>query len=308
MNSGHKSAFSAGIWQLGEVAVCRLGFGTKRLSGSASIKINNPTDRERIVGLLRRAVELGVNHFDSAYFYPTIAESPKQGEFTALNWANELLRLALSPYSAELVVATKVGPGEDGLDRPDQLRARVEADLRALGKDSLDLVYFWQLGLESVTDHFGELARLRDAGLIKHLGLSNIRPQHLAQAQAIAPVVAVQNRYSVDFGRVNDELLQTCGDQGIAFVPYFALTGSGREGGGLADSEAVLTVARDHAATPAQVRLAWTLSRGPHVLAIPGTSDPDHLDDNVAAGAIRLSADQLALLDRESDVAGAGHS
>ena len=110
-------------------------------------------------------------------------------------------------------------------------------------------------------------------------------------------MVAVQNRYGVDFGRVNDEMLTLCGEQGIAFVPFFAVTGAGRETGGVATSDAVTAIAQAHGATPAQIRLAWTLSRGRHVLAIPGTGNPHHLVENVAAGAIMLTAADLAVLD-----------
>ena len=137
------------------------------------------------------------------------------------------------------------------------------ADLRALGRDHLDLVYLRQGGLESVAEHFGVLAELQQAGLIRHLGLSSVRTEHLTQAQEVAPVATVSNRYAVDFGRVNDELLASCREQGIAFVPFFALTGEGREVGGVAAHDVVSAVAQAHGATAAQVRLAWTLSRGP---------------------------------------------
>ncbi len=153
-----------------------------------------------------------------------------------------------------------------------------------------------QAGLDSIAEHFGALAELRDAGLIRHLGISNVRSEHLAQAQEIAPVVCVQNRYGVDFGRVNDDLLDTCAEQGIAFVPFFTITGTGREAGGVTDNEAVRSVACAHGATSAQVRLAWALSRGPHVLTIPGTGNPDHLVENIGAGALRLTADELSSL------------
>lgn len=283
-------AASAGTWVLGDLSVNRIGFGAKRLAGRTAF------DPDRVVGLLRRAVELGVNHIDTAAFYPTYADDDQEThDFTALNWANELINRALAPYPDDLVIATKVGPTDAGMARPDQLRGLVEENLRQLGRDSLDVVNLWQSGLDSIAEHFGALAELRDAGLIRHLGISNVRPQHLAQAQAIAPVVCVQNRYGVDFGRVNDELLRTCGEQGIAFVPFFALAATGREAGGVIDNDAVLAMARAHDVTPAQVRIAWTLSRGPHVLAIPGTGNPDHLAENIAAGAIRLS--DLRVLD-----------
>ncbi len=288
-------AAAAGTWQLGDLTVNRIGFGTKRLAGDGSLDIDTPRDRDRTIRLLRRAVELGVNHIDTAAFYPSYGELGETG-FTSLGWANALVREAFAPYPDDLVIATKVGPTEEGLARPDQLRGLVEADLRDLGRDHLDLVYLRQHGLDSIAEHFGVLADLRDAGLIRHLGVSSIRLPHLEEARKIAPVVSVQNRYSVDFGRVNDELLTTCGDEGIAFVPYFGLAGEGREGGGVAPNETVQTVADRHGATPAQVRIAWTLSRGPHLLVIPGTGDPDHLAENVAAGALSLSADELASL------------
>ena len=247
--------------------------------------------------LLRRAVELGVDHIDTAAFYPSVAnEAEGPNSFTSLDVANELIREALAPYDEGLVVATKVGPTSQGLARPDQLRALVEADLRALGRDSLDLVYLRQGGLESVAEHFGVLAELRDAGLIRDLGLSGVRAEHLAQAQEIAPVVAVSNRYALDFGRANDQLVDTCGAQGIAFVPFFSLTGERREAGGVAADDRVSEIAAAHGATPAQVRLAWVLSRGPHVLVIPGTSSEAHLVENLAAGDLELSPAELTAL------------
>ena len=268
----------------------RVGLGAKRLLRDGY----TAEDRDGAVRLLRRAVELGVNHIDTAAFYPSIAnvdEGP--GGFTSLDIANELIREALAPYPDDLLIATKVGPTPDGMARPDQLAALVEADLRALGRDHLDLVYLRQGGLESVVEHFGVLAELQRAGLVRHLGLSSVRAEHLAQAQALAPVVAVSNRYAVDFGRVNDELLESCREQGIAFVPFFALTGERREVGGVAADDVVNAVARAHSATPAQVRLAWTLSRGPHVLVIPGTSSQAHLAENLAAADLELSAAEL---------------
>jgi pyridoxine 4-dehydrogenase len=138
-------------------------------------------------------------------------------------------------------------------------------------------------GVESIADHFGALADLRDAGLIRHLGISGVGPEHLAEAQAIAPVVCVQNAFSIADQRPEArELMRACGEQGIAFVPFFAIAGAGRHGGPLADEPAQLTaVAREHRATAAQIRLAWTLGQGLHVLAIPGTGSPDHLVENV---------------------------
>jgi pyridoxine 4-dehydrogenase len=153
-------------------------------------------------------------------------------------------------------------------------------------------------GHESIAEHFGALAELRTAGLVRHLGVSAVRPSHLAEAQAIAPVVCVQNSYGLGYRRQQDEFLRSCGEQGVAFVPYFAIAGAGREAGTSgSEHDEVVAIAEAHGATPAQVRLAWTLQRGPHVLVIPGTGDPDHLVENVAAAALRLSATDLARLD-----------
>jgi pyridoxine 4-dehydrogenase len=260
------TAASAGVWTLGDLTVNRIGFGAMRLTANAD---GGPSDRGRVISVLRRAVELGVNHIDTAAFY-----------FSLLRCANELINAALAPYPADLVITTKVGPGRDPsgewlpLARPEQLRGQVEENLRQLGRDHLDVVNLRQHGLASVADHFGALSDLRDAGLIRHLGVSNVRSQHLPQAQAIAPVVCVQNQYGLHLRR-SDGLLSSCGEQGIAFVPFFAVTGPGREAGGVADDHVVRAVAAAHGATPAQIRLAWTLSRGPHVLAIPGTVGPD---------------------------------
>lgn len=152
--------------------------------------------------------------------------------------------------------------------------------------------------MRSVTEHFGALAELRAAGLIRHLGLSNVRPEHVAEARAIAPVVCVQNSYGLDWRRADESgLVDLCGELGIAFVPFFAVSGLRREAAAEQErDDRVCAVARAHAATPAQVRLAWTLHRGPHVLAIPGTTNPAHLDENIAAAALRLSPEELELL------------
>jgi aryl-alcohol dehydrogenase-like predicted oxidoreductase len=294
LSSGIPEIKSTEFWRLGDATIRRIGFGTKRLAGSTG---GGPDVQEQAVALLRRMVELGVNHLDTADFYPTYAEGGQTRSFEGLHWANDVIRRALAPYPKDLVVATKVGPTEDGLVRPDALPALVEGNLRALGKETLDVVYLRQAGLDDVSEHFGILAELRANGMIKHLGLSNVRVEHIAQAQEIAPVVAVQNRYGVGFGRVNDNILRLCGEQGIAFVPFFALTAASREVGRVSSDDVVQEVADQHNATPAQIRLAWTLSRGDHVLAIPGTSSPRHLEENLAAGAIRLSPGQLAVLD-----------
>ena len=147
------------------------------------------------------------------------------------------------------------------------------------------------------SDPMKQLDAFTRAGLIRHLGLSNVRPHHLAEAQAIAPVVCVQNPYGVGAFPEQEEMLRLCGEQGIAFVPFYSLAGTRRLAGLSGDDDpATNAVARTHGASPAQIRLAWTLHQGPHVLAIPGTGDVGHLEQNIAAGAIRLTPDDLTAL------------
>ena len=295
MTSQTITAAASGAWELGDRTVNRIGFGAMRLTqhGEALTPDAVPRDRDQAVRVLRRAVELGVNHVDTAAFY-----------FSPLRSANELINHALAPYPDDLVIVTKVGPGRDPSGTwlphatPGQLRGQVEENLRQLGRDHLDVVNLRIVGTDSIAERFGALAELRDAGLVLHLGLSNIRPHHLAEAQAIAPVVCVQNMYGIGAPSEQEELLRLCGEQGIAFVPFYSIAGDGRTAGAPAgDTGTVRDVARAHGVSTAQVRLAWTLHRGPHVLAIPGTGALDHLDQNVAAGSLRLSDEELAALD-----------
>jgi pyridoxine 4-dehydrogenase len=299
VNSPKVTADAAGSWQLGDLTVNRLGFGAMRLTGGPSPGDGAPgdgapSDRAQSVAVLRRAAGLGVNHIDTAAFY-----------FSALRSANELINTALAPYPDGLVIATKVGPWRDpwgawqGMARPDQLRGQVEQNLRQLGRDHLDLVSLRTLSVSKpVGEHFAALAALRDAGLVRNLGLSNVTVGQIDEALAIAPVATVQNRYSLDSRRPEaGDVLAACAARGIAFVPFFAIAGDGREGGKRpGELEPVMTVARAHGATPAQVRLAWTLAQGAHVLAIPGTGNLAHLTENVAAGALRLTGEDLAQL------------
>jgi aryl-alcohol dehydrogenase-like predicted oxidoreductase len=302
MSSQTITADAAGTWKLGDLPVHRLGFGAMRLTGSAAFHHGTPSDRDRSIAVLRKAIDLGVNHIDTAAFY-----------FSSLRSANELINSALAPYPDDLVVVTKVGPyraydGEWGTSaRPEDLRGHVEENLRQLGRDHLDVVNLRRMPkYDSITEHFGALAELREAGLIRHLGISNVTPRHLTEAQAIAPVVCVQNRYALDRPDPDsDELLRICGEQGIAFVPFYAVAGEAAERGATtAHDEDVRAVARAHGASPAQIRIAWTLHQGPHVLAIPGTGNPDHLTENVAAGAIRLTDEELKRLNRPRQEAG----
>ncbi|MEU3605381.1 aldo/keto reductase [Streptomyces sp. NPDC035033] len=293
------TAEASGTWTLGDRTVRRMGFGAMRLpqTGEALVEHAVPRDRDQAIAVLRGAVELGVNHIDTAAFY-----------FSPLRSANELINSALAPggrYPDDLVITTKVGPARDASGAwaahartPRALRAQVEENLRQLGRDHLDVVNLRIVGPDPVAERFGALAELREAGLIRHLGLSNVRPEHLEEARRIAPVVCVQNMYGIGVRPEDEAFVRRCGELGVAFVPFYAIAAGGREkGAASAEPAEVLTVARAHGASPSQVRLAWTLHQGPHLLAIPGTGDPAHLAANVAAGGLRLSAEDLALLD-----------
>ncbi|MFI2027352.1 aldo/keto reductase [Streptomyces buecherae] len=295
MTSQTTTAAASGTWKLGDLTVNRIGFGAMRLPqhGEAFAADAVPRDRDQAMGVLRRAVELGVNHIDTAAFY-----------FSPLRSANELINRALAPYRDDLVIATKVGPGRDPSGQwlphatPEQLRGQVEENLRQLGRDHLDVVNLRIVGTDSLAERFGALAELRQAGLIRHLGLSNVHPHHLAEAQNIAPVVCVQNMYGIGASPEQREFLRVCGEQGIAFVPFYSIAGTGRAAGATTDHDPeVHAIARARGVSTAQIRLAWTLHQGPHVLAIPGTGDPDHLTQNVATGSLRLSPEELATLD-----------
>lgn len=289
------TASAAGTWTLGDRTVNRLGFGTMRL---ATGTFGGPErDRDTAIAVLRRAVDLGVNHLDTAAFY-----------FTARRSSNELINTALAPYPEDLVITTKVGPGRDASGdwlppaRPDQLRGQVEENIRQLGVDHLDVVNLrigeaLERGAGSIAERFGALAELREQGLIRELGISNVGSEHLAEALAIAPVVCVQNQYSLTTRREDDALIELCARNGVAFVPFFAIAAGVAQDADTAADSVVAEVARAHGATPAQVRLAWTLHKGLNVLAIPGTGDLTHLEENVSAAALRLTEDDLAQLD-----------
>lgn len=273
----------------GELAVGRLGFGAMRLP--TGTWHGAPRDPATGRAVLQRAVELGVNHIDTADFYYCADRSVR---------ANVLIREALHPYPRGLVIATKVGPifggGHPTPARPAELRALVEGNLQSLGLDCLDLVYL-RIGVmtvphgESLGDRFAALARLREEGLIRHLGISNVDAAQLAEARAIAPVAAVQNYFHLD-KQGDRALLAECERQGIAFVPF------GPIGGGLTDLADARrgAVADRHGATVSQVALAWILGLSPVTLAIPGTGSLAHLDDNMRAGSLRLSPEEMAEL------------
>ncbi|WP_432093310.1 oxidoreductase [Streptomyces sp. bgisy100] len=266
-----------------DLTVNRLGFGAMRLAMGTFD--GPPRAPQSGIAVLRRAVELGVNHIDTAGFYGRGAVR-----------ANELIRTALAPYRDDLMIATKVGPlrGPNGVPSeqatPDQLRGLVEAELRSLALDRLDLVYLRVGGMtgpggESIAERFAVLAGLRAEGLIRHLGVSNVDTAQFAEARAIAPVAAVQNRHTGDPG-----LLAECEEAGAAYVPYFPLGG----GRGPLDAERLGKVAARRGATTAQVAIALLLATSPSVLAIPGTGSLDHLEENLAANDVGLSDEDLS--------------
>ncbi|MFF4237473.1 aldo/keto reductase [Actinomadura geliboluensis] len=274
----------------GDLRVRRLGFGAMRLPVSSLG--GPPNDRETGLKILRRAVELGADHIDTAafYYHPDGAA------------ANEMIRAALSPYPPGLVIATKVGPYRGPGDAhptgqlpTSALRGEVERNLRELGRDHLDLVYLRHGGLEAPSDEpigerFAVLAGLREEGLIRHLGLSHVSAAQLAEAREIAPVAALQNRF--DITRPEDAgLLEICEREGIAYAPYFPLGGFG-----IPDEARVNAVAAARGATVPQVLLAGLLALSPVTLAIPGTGSPEHLEENMAAGGLALTAAELAAL------------
>ncbi len=238
---------------------------------------------------MREAIALGVNHIDTSDFY---------GPHTV----NQLIREALHPYPEDLIIVTKVGarrtPDRAWLPAlsPAEITSAIHDNLRNLGLESLDVVNLRVGGIsgpleKSLAEAFGVLAQLREQGLIRHLGLSNITSGQLREAQSIAPVVCVQNHYNV-VHRADDALVDTCAAEGIAFVPYFPLGGFSPIQSGVLESSAARL-----GATPMQIALAWLLQRSGNILLIPGTSSVRHLRENLAAASLDLPPDAVAELD-----------
>ncbi|MFI6595891.1 oxidoreductase [Nonomuraea sp. NPDC050536] len=279
-------------WALGgDLSVARIGYGAMKLTGWPR---GEAPSRDTALAILRRAVELGVNHIDTSNYYSRAGVA-----------ANELIRQALHPYPDDLVIVTKVGALVEGSDialpadrknglTPDGLRRGVEANLRSLGVDRLDVVNLRMGDLDrsqtSLAAPLETLLALREEGLIRHLGVSNVGAAELAQARTIAPIACVQNLYNVS-QRDDDPIVDACAEAGIAYVPYFPV-------GGFQPLTArhLEAVAARHGATVPQVALAWLLARSPNILLIPGTSSPAHLEENIAAGSLRLTAEDLAEL------------
>ncbi|MEU9386670.1 oxidoreductase [Streptomyces sp. NPDC048279] len=269
------------------LTLTRVGYGAMQLAGPHVF--GPPRDRARAVAVLRAAVEAGVTHIDTADFYGPVV-------------VNELIREALHPYPQDLHIVTKVGARRDAegnwvmMRHPEDLKAQVYDNLRNLGVDTLDVVNL-RLGTaerpneDPVADQFGALAELREAGLIRHLGVSSVTPRQLAEAQSIAPVVTVQNLYNLA-NRQDDALVERTAAQNIAFVPYFPLGGFSPF-----QSDTLAKVAERLGASAQQIALAWLLQRSPNIALIPGTSSPEHLRENIAAAALVLPEDAVTELD-----------
>ena len=276
-----------GTYRVADLELTRAGYGAMQLAGPGVF--GPPKDRDAAIAVLRTAVDLGINHIDTADFY---------GPYVT----NEIIREALAPYPDGLHIVTKVGARRDEQGgwpharTPAELTAQVHDNLRHLGLDALDVVNLRVGGLEepepgSIAEQFGALAGLRQQGLIRHLGLSTVTAGQLAEAQSIAPVVCVQNIYNIA-RRGDDALVDLTAGQGIAYVPYFPLGGFSP-----LQSVALQEVAGRLGATPMAVALAWLLQRSPNILLIPGTSSVEHLRENIASAALRLPADAAAELD-----------
>ncbi len=277
----------AGTYSLGDRPVRRLGYGAMQLAGPQVF--GPPKDPDAARAVLREAVELGVNHIDTSDFYgPHIT--------------NQLIREALHPYRDDLVIVTKIGArrGPDASWLPafsaQELELAVHDNLRNLGLDVLDVVNLramfdmFKPADGSLEEQLTTLATLRQRGLIRHIGLSNVTLQQVDEAQRIVPIACVQNMYNLAH-RQDDALIDALGETGIAYVPFFPL-------GGFTplQSDALSTVAQQLGATPMQVAIAWLLRRAPNLLLIPGTSSVAHLRENLAAAQLVLPDDAMTAL------------
>jgi len=276
-------------YQLGDRTVRRLGYGAMQLAGPGVF--GPPRDREAALAVLRDAVALGVNHIDTSDFYgPHIT--------------NQLIREALHPYPEDLVIVTKVSARRDAqgawlpATSPKELREAVHDNLRNLGLDVLEVVNFRSMldvhgpAEGSLEEQVTTLAELREEGLIKHVGLSNVTMKQVEDARRIVPIACVQNMYNL-VHRNDDALIDALARDGIPYVPFFPLGGFSP-----LQSDALSAVAAQLGATPMQVAIAWLLQRSPNILLIPGTSSSAHLRENLKAADLVLSSDVLAKLDR----------
>ncbi len=265
-----------------DLTLTRVGYGAMQLAGPQAF--GPPKDRAAAVAVLREVVALGINHIDTSDFY---------GPYVT----NEIIKEALHPYPEGLHLVTKVGYRRDAegawlpANSPEELRQAVRDNLSRLGLERLDVVNLRLGGMTpepgSLRETFSVMAEMRQEGLIRHLGLSTVTAEQVAEAQTIAPVVCVQNYYNIA-NRQDDALIDTLAAQGIAYVPYFPLGGFSPF-----QSEALNRVAARVGATPLAVALAWLLQRSPNILLIPGTSSVAHLRENVAGAGLALSTEDV---------------
>lgn len=279
---------NAGTFRLGDRDVNRMGYGAMQLAGPGVF--GPPRDHDAAVAVLRAAIGSGVNHIDTSDFYgPHVT--------------NRIIREALRPYPSNLTLVTKVGAvrGEDAswlpAFSPEELTRSVHDNLENLGLEALDIVNLRIMGSihapseGSIAKEFAVLAKLREQGLIRHLGISNATPTQVKEAQGIAPVVCVQNHYNI-VHREDDALVDSLAAQGIAYVPFFPLGGFSP-----VQSDRLSDIAAGLGVTPMQVALAWLLQRSPNILLIPGTSSLGHLKENLEAARLTLSPETVAALD-----------
>lgn len=274
-------------WTLGDRTVTRFGYGGMQLAGPWVV--GPPEDHDAAIAVLQDVVANGITHIDTAETYgPRVV--------------NELIREALHPYPDDLLIATKAGGRRDAQGgwpsarRPEELRAQIDDNLETLAVDVLDLVHL-RLGdadgpvPERIAEAFETLVDLQQQGVIRHLGVSNATADQVAEAQSIAPIVSVQNRYNLA-DRSDDVLIERLAAEGIAYIPFFPL-------GGFTplQSDALSAVATRLGTTRMSVALAWLLQRSPNILLIPGTSSVAHLRENIAGAARELSPDDVAELD-----------
>jgi pyridoxine 4-dehydrogenase len=264
----------------GDLTVNRLGFGAMRITGDGIW--GDPPDRDVAKAVLRRAVELGVNFIDTADSYgPDVSE--------------ELIGEAFTTYPDDLVIATKAGllrPGRgqwrpDG--RPEHIKEACEGSLRRLKLEQIPLYQFHRVDPQvPLEDSIGAFVELKEQGKVRHIGVSNVTEQQLRRAQAITPIVSLQNRYNLS-DRGSESLLDLCEQEQITFLPWAPIQDH-------LDSGHVQQLAKEHGVTPHQIVLAWLLARSPSMLPIPGTGSIEHLEENIAAASIKLSASEVSTL------------
>jgi aryl-alcohol dehydrogenase-like predicted oxidoreductase len=281
--NGTVHASASGQFKLGgDLEINRMGFGAMRITGTGIW--GEPDNLEKARAVLRRVVELDVNFIDTADAYgPEVSEN--------------LIAEALHPYDNGVIIATKGGLTRSGPGKwhpnghPEYLRGALEGSLKRLKVDCIDLYQYHRPDPEvPFEDSVGEIARMRQEGKIRHIGLSNVTPEQLNTARGIAPIVAVQNRYNL-FDRASESVLEKCEAAHIGFIPWFPV------GAGNLETKTLSQIAGKYNATPYQIALAWLLQRSPVMLPIPGTSSIPHLEENIAASAIKLSDEDFTALD-----------